>query len=158
MKIKFTAVLVLVLTVFFSVSCLAAPETVSPNDYGTVSNLVVIKKPETAVSSTTKQNYTLSAVAVAGTEIAFYGYNSSTGQFHLKRDGAGSAMCGTVGSSGIYLQPVQLLKNTNYLLVRAASPDGNYQVVRLDITLLNQGLLNTNKGFVANFKSAFGGW
>lgn len=121
MKVKFTALLIVVLTVFFSVSCLAAPETVSPNDYGTTSNLIVIKKPETAVSSTTKKNYTLSAVAVVGTEVALYSYNPSTGLFHLKRDANGNPIKTYVGSTGLYIQTITLSKNTNYLLVRVQS-------------------------------------
>jgi hypothetical protein len=158
MKVKFTALLILALTVLFSVSCFAAPDTVSPNDYGTVSNLIVIKKPENNVSSTTKQNYTLSAVAVAGTEVALYSYNASTGSFQIKRDGSGNAMQTYVGATGLYIQTIDLSKNTNYLLVRAQSWDGNYQIVRLNITLLDQGLLNNIKGFATNFKSVFGGW
>ena len=150
--------LVLALIMLCSVTCFAAPETVNANDTGTNNGLIVIKKPETTVSSTTKQKYTLSAVSLQGVEVALYSYNSSTGKFHLKRDAAGNPAVTTVGASGIYMRDVDLAMETNYLLVRAQYGDGNYQIVRLDITLLNQSLLDSIKGFAANFQSIFGGW
>ncbi len=136
----------------------AAPETVSAYDGGTASGLMIVKKPETSVSSTTKQNYTLSAVCVSGVEVSLYSYDAGSGMFRLKRDGYGNALTKSVNAGGIYLQEVDLSKETNSLLLRAEYGEGNYQHVRLDITLLDQGLLDSIRGFAANFRSIFGGW
>lgn len=141
-----------------SISCFAAPEVISAYDGGTAYGLMTVKKPETSVSSTTKKNYTLSAVCVSGAQVSLYSYNPADGQFHLKRDGWGNALSKTVSASGVYLQEVDLAKETNYLLLRAEYGEGNYQHVRLDITLLDQGLLDSIRGFAANFRSIFGGW
>lgn len=153
---RLISLLVALMIMLCSVSAFAAPETVDAGDVGTNNSLIVIKKPETTVSSTTKQKYTLSAVSIPGVEVALYSYNSATGKFHIKKDALGNNASVTIGASGIYLQDVDLAKETNYLLVRAQYGDGNYQIVRLNITLLNQSLLDSIKGFAANFQSIFG--
>lgn len=119
---------------------------------------MIVKKPETSVSSTTKQNYTLSAVCVSGAEVSLYSYDPAQGVFRLKRDWEGNPLVKHVNAGGIYLQEVDLAKETNNLLLRCELGEGNYQHVRLDITLLDQGLLDSIRGFAANFRSIFGGW
>ncbi len=151
-------VLTVILTMLFSVSCLAAPSVVEAGAASTADGLITVKKPENSVSSTTKQKYTISAVCVPGAEVALYGYDKTTGKFNLKKNSAGAPLVTTVGSSGIYLQEIDLATETNYIMVRAQYGEGYYQNVRLDITLLNQSLLDSIKGFVANFSSIFGGW
>ncbi len=136
----------------------AAPETVAAGDGGTASGLMVVKKPETSVSSTTKKKYTLSAVVLPGAEVSLYSYDAAAGVFRLKRDAFGAALSRTVNAGGIYLQEIDLAKETNALLLRAEHGEGNYQHVRLDITLLDQSLLDSIRGFAANFRSLFGGW
>ncbi|MDD6307887.1 MAG: hypothetical protein PUB07_00790 [Clostridia bacterium] len=150
--------LLAILVLSVSLGCLAAPEVISAYDGGTTYGLMTVKKPETSVSSTTKQNYTLSAICRSGVVVSLYSYNSATGQFYLKRDAWGNPLTKTVSASGTYLQEVDLAKETNYLLLRAEYGDGNYQHVRLDITLLDQALLDSIRGFAANFRSIFGGW
>ena len=56
-----------------------------------------------------------------------------------------------------FVKDIELDANTNYLLLRAQY-GGYYQTIRFDITLLNQGIIDSIKGFSANFQSAFGGW
>jgi len=155
---KLIALLIVFVIMILPYAALAAPETVGANDYGTTSSLIVMKKPETLVSSTTKQNYTLSGITYEGAEVALYQYNSSTGVFNLKRDGAGNPMVSYIGASGIYLRDIQLGTGTNYYLVRTQYGEGYYQTVRLDIKLLNQGLLDSIKGYATSFKSMFGGF
>ncbi len=157
-KKVFICILCAVLFGLSSLSCLAAPEEVSAYDGGTASGLMTVKKPETSVSSTTKQNYTLSAVCVSGAEVALYSYDATSGVFRLKRDGYGNPLVKYVNAGGIYLQEVDLAKETNALLLRAELGEGNYQLVRLDITLLDQSLLDSIRGFAANFRAMFGGW
>lgn len=159
MKFKaFISILCAALIMACAPGVLAAPETIGASDGGTASGLMIVKKPETSVSSTTKQNYTLSAVCVSGVEVSLYSYDASSGVFRLKRDAFGAPLTKAVSSGGIYLQEVDLSKETNSLLLRAEYGQGNYQHVRLDITLLDQGLLDSIRGFAANFRSIFGGW
>ncbi len=152
------SILCAALLLFGSLSAQAAPETVSTGDGGTNSGLMIVKKPETSVSSTTKKNYTLSAVCVSGAEVSLYSYDAAEGVFRLKKDAEGNALVKSVNAGGIYLQEINLEKETNTLLLRAEYGEGNYQHVRLDITLLNQSLLDSIRGFAANFRSIFGGW
>ncbi len=157
-KKLFIGILCAALLLVSALGAQAAPETVSAYDGGTASGLMIVKKPETSVSSTTKQNYTLSAVCVSGVEVSLYSYDAGSGVFRLKRDASGNALTKAVNAGGIYLQEVDLSKETNSLLLRAEYGEGNYQHVRLDITLLDQGLLDSIRGFAANFRSIFGGW
>jgi len=159
MKMKaFIGILCAALLMTSALGAEAAPETVGAYDGGTASGLMIVKKPETSVSSTTKQNYTLSAVCVSGVEVSLYSYDASSGVFRLKKDASGIALTKAVNAGGIYLQEIDLSKETNSLLLRAEYGEGNYQHVRLDITLLDQGLLDSIRGFAANFRSIFGGW
>ncbi len=157
-KKAFLSILTALLLLVSSIPALAAPETIDAYDGGTASGLMIVKKPETSVSSTTKQNYTLSAVCVSGAEVSLYSYDPVSGVFRLKRDWAGNPLVKYISAGGIYLQEVDLAKETNNLLLRCELGEGNYQHVRLDITLLDQGLLDSIRGFAANFRSIFGGW
>ncbi|MBQ7718346.1 MAG: hypothetical protein IJT38_03520 [Clostridia bacterium] len=156
MKKPVSFVLILIIALF-AVNCYAAPSSVNGSDAGNIANIVIVKKPETAISSTTKQIYTVSAVSVPGVEIAIYKYNPSTGLFDILTDSSGNAVVATVGASGLFVRDIELSENTNYLLIRAQY-GSLYQAIRFDITLLNQGLLDSIKGFSANFKSVFGAW
>jgi len=151
------AVLLAILILILSVNTFAAPVSVNGSDAGNITGMVVIKKPETAVSSTTKKVYTVSAVSLNGVEISLYKFNPETGLFDVLSDASGAPCVTKVGATGIYVKDIELDVDTNYLLLRAQY--GNfYQSVRFDITLLNQGILDSIKGFTANFQSAFGGW
>ena len=149
--------LVAVFILLFSVTAFAAPASVYGGDAGNITGMVIVKKPETAVSSTTKKVYTVSAVSLNGVEISLYKFNPVTGMFDILTDANGAACTSKVGATGIYVKDIELDVNTNYLLLRAQY--GNlYQSIRFDITLLNQGIIDSIKGFSANFQSAFGGW
>ena len=154
---KFVCIILFILTMLSCVNCFAAPYSVSGSDSGNIANIVIVKKPETAVSSTTKQIYTVSAVSVPGVEIGIYKYNPYTGYFDIMTDSAGNSIVGTVGATGFFVRDIELSENTNYLLIRAQY-GSLYQAIRFDITLLNQDLLDSIKGFSANFKSVFGAW
>jgi len=156
MKNKLTS-LIVVFILLFSMSVFAAPASVNGSDAGNITGMVIVKKPETAVSSTTKKVYTVSAISLDGVEISLYKFNPNTGLFDVLNDNNGNICVNRVGATGLYVKDIELDVNTNYLLLRAQY--GNYyQTIRFDITLLNQGVLDSIKGFSANFQSAFGGW
>lgn len=149
--------LVAVFILLFSVNVFAAPASVYGSDAGNITGMVIVKKPETAVSSTTKKVYTVSAVSLNGVEISLYKFNPATGLFDILTDASGAVCTNKVGATGLYVKDIELDVNTNYLLLRAQY--GNlYQSIRFDITLLNQGIIDSIRGFSTNFQSAFGGW
>ena len=154
---KTLACLLIFVILLSAQSCFAAPASVSPWDGGNITGLVIVKKPETAVSTTTKQIYTVSALSLEGVEISIYKYNPYTGYFDILRDGYGNPVSNVVGATGIYVRDIALDANTNYLMVRAQY-GGIYQNIRFDITLMDQGLLDSIQGFAASFSSMFGGW
>jgi len=113
------AVLLAILILILSVNTFAAPVSVNGSDAGNITGMVVIKKPETAVSSTTKKVYTVSAVSLNGVEISLYKFNPETGLFDVLSDASGAPCVTKVGATGIYVKDIELDVDTNYLLLRA---------------------------------------
>lgn len=118
---------------------------------GTVDYLIDIRNPETIVSTTTNRNCVISAVAVKGTKVTLYAYNPSTGSYEILRNAWGGKMESYVGSSGLYVQQITLKDGLNSIMVVAHSSSVTYEVVKLEISLLNQGYMNNvNDNFKSN--------
>ncbi len=117
---------------------------------GTVDYLIDIRNPETIVSTTTNRNCVISAVAVKGTKVTLYAYNPVTGSYEVLRNAWGDKLESYVGSSGLYVQQITLKDGLNSIMVVANSSSVTYEVVKLEISLLNQGYMNNVNG---NFKS-----
>lgn len=117
---------------------------------GTVDYLIDIRNPETIVSTTTNRNCVISAVAVKGTKVTLYAYNSATGSYEVLRNSYGEKLETYVGSSGLYVQQITLKDGLNSIMVVAHSTSVTYEVVKLEISLLNQGYMNNVN---AKFKS-----
>lgn len=129
----------------------AASATSLPAYYtGTVDYLIDIRNPETIVSTTTNRNCVISAVAVKGTKVTLYAYNPVTGSYEILRNAWGDKLESYVGSSGLYVQQITLKDGLNSIMVVANSSSVTYEVVKLEISLLNQGYMNNVNG---NFKS-----
>lgn len=148
------------LLIVFSLVCIlasapvlasAASPTSLPAYYtGTVDYLIDIRNPETIVSTTTNRNCVISAVAVKGTKVTLYAYNPVTGSYEILKNAWGDKMESYVGSSGLYVQQITLKDGLNSIMVVANSSSVTYEVVKLEISLLNQGYMNNVNG---NFKS-----
>jgi len=147
--LSLTLVIVLV-TMPFIASAVSA--TSLPTYYsGTVDYLIDIRNPETIVSTTTNRNCVISAVAVKGTKVTLYAYNSATGSYEVLRNAWGGKMESYVGSSGLYVQQISLKDGLNSIMVVANSSAVTYEVVKLEISLLNQGYMdNVNVNFKSN--------
>ncbi len=130
----------------------ATSATTLPAYYsGTVDYLIDIRNPETIVSTTTSRNCVISAVAVKGTKVTLYGYNPATGSYEVLRNAWGNKLESYVGSSGLYVQQISLRDGLNSIMVVAHSSSVTYEVVKLEISLLNQGYMtNVNGNFKAN--------
>ena len=151
-KLKFLTACVLIV-ILASMPLMAGATSASslPAYYsGTVDYLIDIRNPETIVSTTTNRNCVISAVAVKGTKVTLYAYDSATGSYEVLRNAWGGKLESYVGSSGLYVQQITLKDGLNSIMVVANSSSVTYEVVKLEISLLNKGYMENVNG---NFKS-----
>ncbi len=149
-KIAVSALLIVLLCAMPILSH-AASANVLPTYYsGTVDYLIDIRNPETIVSTTTNRNCVISAVAMKGTKVSLYAYNPASGSYEILKNAWGERLESYVGSSGLYVQQISLKDGLNSIMVVAHSSSVTYEVVKLEISLLNQGYMKNVNG---NFKS-----
>ncbi len=150
-RIFTAAVLILALSVVPTLVGFASANSLPSYYSGTVDYLIDIRNPETIVSTTTNRNCVISAVAVKGTKVTLYAYNSATGAYEILRNAYGEKLETYVGSSGLYVQQITLKDGLNSIMVVANSSSVTYEVVKLEISLLNQGYMNNvNAKFRSN--------
>ena len=151
-KLKFiTACFLVIILASLPVMAGAASASSLPAYYsGTVDYLIDIRNPETIVSTTTNRNCVISAVAVKGTKVTLYAYDPATGSYEVLRNAWGGKLESYVGSSGLYVQQITLKDGLNSIMVVANSSTVTYEVVKLEISLLNKGYMENVNG---NFKS-----
>lgn len=150
-RILTSVVLIIVMSSISFVSALASSSSLPENYTGTVDYLIDIRNPETIVSTTTNRNCVISAVAVKGTKVTLYAYNQWTGTYEVLTNAHGERMETYVGSSGLYVQQITLKDGLNSIMVVAHSSNVTYEVVKLEISLLNKGYMdNVNAKFKSN--------
>jgi len=150
-KLMTSVLLILILLSVSTLTGFASANSLPTYYSGTVDYLIDIRNPETIVSTTTNRNCVISAVAVKGTKITLYAYNSATGSYEVLRNAYGQKLESYVGSSGLYVQQITLKDGLNSIMVVAHSTNVTYEVVKLEISLLNQGYLdNVNGKFKSN--------
>ncbi len=150
-SLMITVMLVFILSTIPTLTGFASANSLPASYSGTVDYLIDIRNPETIVSTTTNRNCVISAVAVKGTKITLYAYNSATGSYEVLRNAYGQKLESYVGSSGLYVQQITLKDGLNTIMVVAHSSSVTYEVVKLEISLLNQGYLdNVNGKFKSN--------
>jgi len=152
-KIKIITSAILLIVIFSSQTLLGLASSNSLPSYysGTVDYLIDIRNPETIVSTTTNRNCVISAVAVKGTKVSLYAYNSISGTYEILKNAHGEKLETYVGSSGLYVQQITLKDGLNSIMVVANSSSVAYEVVKLEISLLNQGYMdNVNAKFKSN--------
>lgn len=150
-KLITALVLIIVMSTVPLISGLASANSLPAYYSGTVDYLIDIRNPETIVSTTTNRNCVISAVAVKGTKVTLYAYNSATGTYEVLRNAHGEKLETYVGSSGLYVQQITLKDGLNSIMVVANSSSVTYEVVKLEISLLNSGYMdNVNAKFKSN--------
>lgn len=149
---KLITILILVFVLAFGnvISSFAYTSSLPTHYTGTVDYLIDIRNPETIVSTTTNRNCVISAVALKGTKVSLYAYDSTTGKYEILTNAYGEKMETYVGSSGLYVQQITLKDGLNSIMVVANSSAVTYEVVKLEISLLNEGYMNNVN---AKFKS-----
>ncbi len=133
---KLTALLLILVMVFaFSSVAMAAPYYVSGDDTGNAWDLLTITNPEYTSVTVFDPVYVISGYAAQWSTVNIYRMNDM-GSYELMP-------CEMyVGGSGIFFQQVNLRGGKNMLVVRVDMPDGRYQQVRCDVTLLGQSFLD----------------
>ena len=150
-QIMTSVILIVVLSAIPFVSAMANGASLPASYSGTVDYLIDIRNPETIVSTTTNRNCVISVVAVKGTKVTLYAYNPWTGVYEVLTNAHGERMETYVGSSGLYVQQITLKDGLNSIMVVAHSTSVTYEVVKLEISLLNQGYMdNVNAKFKSN--------
>ena len=150
-KVIIAFMLIFILSAVPMFSAFASANSLPAYYSGTVDYLIDIRNPETIVSTTTNRNCVISAVAVKGTKVTLYAYNAITGTYEVLRNAAGEKLETYVGNSGLYVQQITLKDGLNSIMVVANSSTVTYEVVKLEISLLNQGYMNNvNEKFKSN--------
>lgn len=157
MKKKIISVLLALLVLFVSqVAVFAHPEFVREGSHGTVSNLITVKKPDTATTSTVKSTYSITGVGSVGVSVCFYLFDGTAYQPQKNADGTLATY--TIGSSGVFYRQISLKEGTNRILVRAQAPDGNYQLKYLTINVVKSDVVADVQAFSLNVQSKLNGW
>ncbi|MBR5535303.1 MAG: hypothetical protein IKU60_01510 [Clostridia bacterium] len=156
---KKTIISVLLVFVFImtaSLSVFAHPLSVADGSQGTVSNLITIKKPDSAATSTVKTTYSITGVGNEGVSICIYTYNGT--EFVPQKNGDDTVATYTIGSSGVFYRQIALKEGENRIMVRAEASDGTYQLSYLSITVVNNSVMTDINSFSLNMQSKLNGW
>ncbi|MGM9551060.1 MAG: hypothetical protein ACI3XA_02280 [Clostridia bacterium] len=155
-KMLISVLMVLILLFSVSISALAHPLTIAEGTRSTVSNLITIKKPDTQSTSTVKTTYSVTGVGKEGVSVCFYVFD---GEKYVARTNAqGAVESFKIGSSGVFYRQIALSEGQNRICVRAESPDGNYQLAYLSISVIKNGVMSDINSFSFNMQSKLNGW
>lgn len=151
-----SVLLVFVFIMTASLSVFAHPATVADGSQGTVSNLITIKKPDTASTSTVKTTYSITGVGSEGVSVCIYTYDGSA--FVPQKNSDGTVATYTIGSSGVFYRQIALKEGENRICVRAEAENGGYQLSYLTITVVNSSVMTDISSFSLNMQSKLNGW
>ncbi len=133
----------------------AHPNSIGAAESSTASDLIVVKKPETNNSATTKTTYGITGTGKNGVSVAYYKYDGSGYSAILNSDGAASQT--KIGAAGVFYKQMSLSEGHNKFAVRAEYK-GLSQVIYLDINLLKREVLDNVNSFTYDVQSIFTGW
>ena len=132
MRIKITAMLLLIVVLLGTVA-FAMPDEIYSGDVGNTSDLIVITKPPRDRSATFDRSYVISGYGREGTAVAIY--TQLSGGTYAKTN-----YVWQIGASTFFAIPIELDARNNYLIVRAEGDGGSYQHNRLEITYIGSNL------------------
>lgn len=145
-----------VLILFSGLGVFAAhPATITSNETGTATDLIVVKKPETRNSATTKTTYGITGTGKNGVSVAYYISDGS--EYSLMKNSNGETAKTKIGAAGVFYKQVNLYEGHNKFAVRAEY-NGAVQVTYFDINLLKQEVLDNMSSFTYDVQAIFTGW
>lgn len=133
----------------------AHPATIGSSESSTATDLIVVKKPETRNSATTKTTYGITGTGKNGVSVAYYISNGSG--YSLMKNSKGETAQTTIGAAGVFYKQVSLYEGHNKFAVRAEY-NGTTQVTYFDINLLKQEVLDNMNSFTYDVQAIFTGW
>lgn len=148
---KIVALVLCMIVMLLPLTSLAAPEFLGSSYVGTVDYLVDILNPDSFSTATSNSVCVVSAAAKAGTNVAIYMYDASTGMYRkINTYFNGVKFEETaVGASGLYARQVLLREGLNKILVYAQK-DNAIQTTRLEVTLLSEAYVGNLKTFITS--------
>lgn len=150
------AIMAAILVMLPGMNALAAhPSAISASESSTASDLIVVKKPETNNSATTKTTYGVTGTGKNGVSVAYYKYDGSVYNAILNSEGQVSQT--KIGAAGVFYKQMSLSEGHNKFAVRAEYK-GLCQVIYLDINLLKREVLDNVNSFTYDVQSIFTGW
>lgn len=150
------AVLAAILVMLSGLSAYAAhPGTIGAAESSTASDLIVVKKPETNNSATTKSTYGVTGTGKNGVSVAYYRYDGSG--YTAILSGSGDIAQTKIGAAGVFYKQMGLFEGHNKFAVRAEY-NGLCQVIYFDINLLKREVLDNVNSFTYDVQSIFTGW
>ena len=147
---------VLILTLLIFSTAYAAPDTVSPYEESTATDLIAVTKPEGQKDFTFDASYVISGYGKEGTVITLYWHDATEDLYkkiynhveYTSPEGdvsiAYEEATVTVGTSGLFMNTIELAQGGNNILVRAEK-DGNIQTLKLSLTRYGRNLLDIIK-------------
>lgn len=150
------AILAAILVMLSGLGAYAAhPDTIGEAESSTASDLIVVKKPETNNSATTKTTYGVTGTGKNGVSVAYYKYDN--GGYTVIRNSEGAAAQTKIGAAGVFYKQMSLSEGHNKFAVRAEY-NGLCQVIYFDINLLKREVLDNVNSFTYDVQSIFTGW
>lgn len=135
----------------------AHPASITGAESSTASDLIVVKKPETKNSATTKTTYGITGTGKNGVSVAYYVSSDDGSSYSVLLNSDGDVSQNTIGAAGVFYKQVSLSEGHNKFAVRAEY-NGLCQVTYFDINLLKQEVIDNMNSFNNDVQAIFKGW
>lgn len=155
-KMIISVLLALAICMTASLAVFAHPYSFSEGSQGTVSNLITIRKPDTASVSTVKNTYSITGVGSEGVSVSFYVFDGE--KYTQCKNADGTAITYKIGTSGVFYRQLSLSEGANRIAVRAEAANGSYQIVYFTINVVKNGIMANINTFSLDMQSKLNGW
>ena len=139
-----------------AVNIFAHPESFEEGSQSTVSNLITIRKPDTASVSTVNTTYSITGVGSEGVSVSFYVYDGTN--YVQCKNADGTPYSYTIGTSGVFYRQLSLTEGENKVCVRAESSSGSCQLEYFTINVVKSEVVININSFSLNMQSKLNGW
>lgn len=150
--------LIILIFVMVSMTAFASPDTVSPYEEATATDLIAVTNPQGQKDSTFDAAYVISGYGKEGTTITVY-WHDATDDLYKKvynevnyTDADGATVTAleeatvTVGTSGLFMRAIDLSQGEHNLLIRAENGD-SIQHLKISLIRYKRNLINIIKSW-----------